>query len=343
MVLVGVAFFTLFERKLLGYIQIRKGPSKVGLIGIFQPFSDAVKLFTKEHISPSISNYLVFLLAPCFRLGLSLLLWVRIPSYFNLISFNKSVLFFLCGLGVGVYGLLAAGWRSNSKYSLIGCLRGVAQTVSYEVRLVLILFSPLIVTLGYEWRGFSVFQEDFWFIFIFPVARIIWLTSCLAETNRTPFDFAEGESELVSGYNTEYSGGGFALIILAEYARILFMSFLFRVVFMGGNSSFVVLVSFLALAFTFVWVRGTLPRFRYDKLMYLAWKCFLPFSISYLAWIAGVLSILFLRLKSVKRFELLWLAFKTRTLVRLNNLKLRFYLRFLESWELEWSTQNKSL
>jgi len=291
-VLVGVAFFTLFERKLLGYVQLRKGPNKVGVGGIIQPFSDAIKLFTKEHISPSISNYLAFLIAPCFSLGLSLLMWVRIPSFFNLISFNKSILFFLCGLGVGVYGLLAAGWRSNSKYSLIGCLRGVAQTVSYEVSLVLVLFTPLMVTLGYELRRFSFFQQDFLFIFVFPIAGLIWFISCLAETNRTPFDFAEGESELVSGYNTEYRRGGFALIMLAEYTRILFISFLFRVIFLGG-SSFMVLFSFLVLAFIFVWVRGTLPRFRYDKLMYLAWKCFLPFSISYLVWIAGVLGILF--------------------------------------------------
>ena len=328
MVLVGVAFFTLFERKLLGYIQLRKGPNKVGVVGILQPFSDAIKLFSKEHISPSVSNYLVFLLAPCFSLGLSLLIWVRIPSVFNLISFNKSVLFFLCGLGVGVYGLLAAGWSSNSKYSLIGCLRGVAQTVSYEVSLVLVLFTPLLVTLGYEWGGFAAFQEDFWFIFIFPIARLVWFISCLAETNRTPFDFAEGESELVSGYNTEYRRGGFALIILAEYTRILIMSFLFRVIFMGGNSSLSILFCFMTLAFIFVWVRGTLPRFRYDKLIYLAWKCFLPFSIFYLVWMAGVISILFLGFKSVKRFKLLWLAFKTRALIRLNNIKVKSYLMF---------------
>jgi len=296
-VLVGVAFFTLFERKLLGYIQLRKGPNKVGLGGILQPFSDAIKLFSKEHVSPSTSNYSAFLIAPCFSLGLSLLIWLRIPSFFNLLSFNKSVLFFLCGLGVGVYGLLAAGWRSNSKYSLIGCLRGVAQTVSYEVRLVLILFTPLVVTVGYELGSFSSFQENLWFIFIFPAAGLIWFISCLAETNRTPFDFAEGESELVSGYNTEYRSGGFALIILAEYTRILFISFLFSVIFLGGDCSFFVLVSFGVIAFIFVWVRGTLPRFRYDKLIYLAWKFFLPFSISYLVLIAGLLSMLFLGFK----------------------------------------------
>nr|YP_009353717.1 NADH dehydrogenase subunit 1 [Daphnia galeata]WBR65262.1 NADH dehydrogenase subunit 1 [Daphnia galeata]BAX01982.1 NADH dehydrogenase subunit 1 [Daphnia galeata]BAX01995.1 NADH dehydrogenase subunit 1 [Daphnia galeata]BAX02021.1 NADH dehydrogenase subunit 1 [Daphnia galeata]BAX02034.1 NADH dehydrogenase subunit 1 [Daphnia galeata] len=290
-VLVGVAFFTLFERKLLGYIQLRKGPNKVGLGGILQPFSDAVKLFSKEHVPPSLSNYVPYLGAPSFSLGLSLLVWVCVPSSFNLISFNKSVVFFLCCVGMGVYGLLAAGWSSNSKYSLFGALRGVAQTISYEVSLVLVLLTPLILTLGYEWGSFFIFQEGEWFLILFPLSALIWLVSCLAETNRTPFDFAEGESELVSGYNTEYSSGGFALIMLAEYASILLMSFLFGVIFMGGGSTEYFIFIFLVVAFTFVWVRGTLPRFRYDKLMFLAWKCFLPFSLSYLILVGGLLGV----------------------------------------------------
>ena len=302
-VLVGVAFFTLFERKLLGYIQLRKGPNKVGLIGVLQPFADAIKLFSKEHIPPSFSNYLPYLRAPIFSLGLSLLVWISIPSFFNMVSFNKSVLFFLCCVGIGVYGLLAAGWSSNSKYSLIGALRGVAQTISYEVSLVLILIGPLIVTLTYEWSVFFSYQEGGWFLFIFPVRGLVWLVSCLAETNRTPFDFAEGESELVSGYNTEYISGGFALIILAEYTSILLISFLFAILFLGGGSSPVFIMSFLITAFTFVWVRGTLPRFRYDKLISLAWKCFLPFSLSFLLFVGGVVSLIIYRYtKNIKRF-----------------------------------------
>lgn len=288
-VLVGVAFFTLFERKLLGYIQLRKGPNKVGLIGVFQPFSDAIKLFTKEHMAPSYSNYIPFLVSPVVSLGLSLLVWLTIPSLWNVISFNTSVLFFLCCVGLGVYGLLAAGWSSNSKYSLFGALRGVAQTISYEVSLVLILMIPLLVIMSYDLAGFYSFQNQLWFIFLFPSAGMVWFVSCLAETNRTPFDFAEGESELVSGYNTEYRRGGFALIILAEYTSILFISFLFVTIFCGAFSSFLSVFIVLSVAFLFVWVRGTLPRFRYDKLIYLAWKSFLPFSLVFLLFLGGVL------------------------------------------------------
>lgn len=292
-VLVGVAFFTLFERKLLGYIQLRKGPNKVGLVGILQPFADAIKLFSKEHLPPSYSNYLPFLIAPCLSLGLALLVWTRTPSDFNLLSFGISVLFFLCCIRLGVYSLLAAGWSSNSKYSLFGALRGVAQTISYEVSLVLILLTPLLVILGYELSLFSYFQSKIWFILLFPFNSIIWLISCLAETNRTPFDFAEGESELVSGYNTEYRRGGFALIILGEYTRILFISFLFVLIFLGGRTGFRFIFKLIILAFIFVWVRGTLPRFRYDKLIYLAWKSFLPFSLIYLIFMGGILILLF--------------------------------------------------
>lgn len=291
-VLVGVAFFTLFERKLLGYIQLRKGPNKVGFIGLLQPFADAIKLFTKEHVKPIYANYLPFVISPIVGLTLSLLRWLSLPSKFNLVSFDLRVLFFLCVVRIGVYRLLAAGWRSNSKYSLFGALRGVAQTISYEVRLVLILLVPVLLRVSYDWIELQSFQKGFWFIFIFPLRGIVWFISCLAETNRTPFDFAEGESELVSGYNTEYRRGGFALIILAEYTRILFMSLLIVVIFFGGILINYSLFIFIFIAFLFVWVRGTLPRFRYDKLIYLAWKSFLPFSLVYLIFIGGLISFL---------------------------------------------------
>nr|UBK11852.1 NADH dehydrogenase subunit 1 [Ovalona pulchella] len=287
-VLVGVAFFTLFERKLLGYIQLRKGPNKVGFMGILQPFSDAIKLFTKEHVGPYYANYFPFLLAPVIGFALALLGWMSLPSAFNFLSFDLSVLFFLCCVGLGVYLLLAAGWSSNSKYSLLGALRGVAQTISYEVSLVLLLLSPLILSLGYEWMSLSFWQQWFWFIWILPVSWLCVFISCLAETNRTPFDFAEGESELVSGYNTEYNSGGFALLMLAEYTSILFMSFLLVILYMGGDTMFS-FISFLFMAFLFVWVRGTLPRFRYDKLMNLAWTVLLPFSLFVLFFVSSLL------------------------------------------------------
>ena len=286
-VLVGVAFFTLFERKLLGYIQLRKGPNKVGLGGILQPFSDAIKLFSKEHVQPFLSNYVAFIVAPLIGLILALFLWFSVPFYFNLISFEFSAVFFLTIIRLNVYSLLAAGWRSNRKYSLLGALRGVAQTISYEISLVLILLSPLVVSGSFEWAALLEYQKDLIFIIIFPFRAFIWFVSCLAETNRTPFDFAEGERELVSGYNTEYSRGGFALVILAEYTRILIISLLFVWLFLGKLSYF--FLNFIAVSSVFVWVRGTLPRFRYDKLIYLAWKSFLPFSLIFLAAVVSLL------------------------------------------------------
>lgn len=282
-VLIGVAFVTLLERKILGYIQIRKGPNKVGYIGILQPFSDAVKLFTKEQIIPTISNFLVYYLCPVFSLFISLLVWSVLPYETGLIRFNLRILFFLCCLSVGVYSTIVAGWSSNCKYSLLGSLRAVAQTISYEVRLALILLSFVILIGGFNLELFNKYQNYFWFVVIrFPL-RMVWFRSCLAETNRTPFDFSEGESELVSGFNTEYGAGGFALIFIAEYASILFMRVLF-VIFFLGRGPFRVMFYFksVIVAFGFVWVRGTLPRLRYDKLIYLAWKSYLPVSINYL-------------------------------------------------------------
>lgn len=288
-VLVGVAFLTLLERKLLGYIQIRKGPNKVGLIGILQPFSDAIKLFTKEQIYPNYSNYLSYYFSPVIRFLLSLIIWLVIPYYFNLIRFNMGILFFLCCTRLGVYTVIIAGWSSNSRYSLLGGLRAVAQTISYEVRLALILLSRIIIVIDFNILIFNKYQNLIWFIFIIYPLRLCWISSRLAETNRTPFDFAEGERELVSGFNIEYRRGGFALIFLAEYSRILFISILIVLIYLGGYR--IRLFFYLKLrlvSFLFIWVRGTLPRYRYDKLMYLAWKVYLPISLNFLLLYIGI-------------------------------------------------------
>nr|YP_010046659.1 NADH dehydrogenase subunit 1 [Aedes rubrithorax]QPJ78590.1 NADH dehydrogenase subunit 1 [Aedes rubrithorax] len=297
-VMVGVAFLTLLERKVLGYIQIRKGPNKVGFMGLLQPFSDAVKLFTKEQTYPLLSNYIFYYFSPIFSLFLSLLIWMCLPYLIKLYSFNLGVLFFLCITSLSVYTVMVAGWSSNSNYALLGGLRAVAQTISYEVSLVLILLSFIFLIGNYNFLSFYLYQKYMWFIvFCFPLA-LVWFASCLAETNRTPFDFAEGESELVSGFNVEYSSGGFALIFLAEYSSILFMSMLFSVIFLGSDVySIMFFLKLTIISFMFIWVRGTLPRFRYDKLMYLAWKSFLPMSLNYLFFFIGlkifILSLLF--------------------------------------------------
>nr|YP_009002501.2 NADH dehydrogenase subunit 1 [Chaceon granulatus] len=293
-VLVAVAFVTLLERKILGYIQIRKGPNKVGYMGILQPFSDAVKLFSKEQTLPILSNFLAYYLSPVFSLFLSLLAWVVMPYELGLISFNMSILVFFCCLSLGVYSVMVAGWASNCKYSMLGSLRAVAQTISYEVSLALILLSFIVLVGGFSLELFMKYQTFIWFFFISLPLSLIWFSSCLAETNRTPFDFAEGESELVSGFNTEYSSGGFALIFMAEYSSILFMSVLFVIIFLGSSPCSVLFyLKSMMIAFVFVWVRGTLPRLRYDKLMYLAWKSFLPVSINYLVFFIGLKALCF--------------------------------------------------
>nr|YP_009522707.1 NADH dehydrogenase subunit 1 [Caridina indistincta A]AXQ36846.1 NADH dehydrogenase subunit 1 [Caridina indistincta A] len=288
-ILVAVAFLTLLERKVLGYIQIRKGPNVVGYGGLLQPFADAVKLFTKEQAFPTLSNFIPYYLSPVFSLFVALLVWAVLPYSVGLVSFKMSVLFFLCCTSLGVYTTMGAGWASNSKYSLLGCLRAVAQTISYEVSLALILLSLLLLVGGVDLSLFIDFQRYLDFIILtFPLA-LVWFASCLAETNRTPFDFAEGESELVSGFNTEYSAGGFALIFMAEYASILFMSALFSIIFLGSDLMggwFYFKTMFIG--FCFIWVRGTLPRFRYDKLMYLAWKSFLPVALNYIIFFFGM-------------------------------------------------------
>nr|QTJ29943.1 NADH dehydrogenase subunit 1 [Graphium mullah chungianus] len=288
--LIGVAFLTLLERKVLGYIQIRKGPNKLGFMGILQPFSDAIKLFTKEQIFPNYSNYMSYYFSPVVGFILSLMIWMLIPYYFNMISFNLGILFFLCCTSLGVYTIMVSGWSSNSNYSLLGGLRAVAQTISYEVSLALIMLSSIIMIMDFNLMNLKVYQQMIWFIFFMIPLGLCFFSSLLAETNRTPFDFAEGESELVSGFNIEYSSGGFALIFLAEYASILFMSMLFVLLYMGGYSlSLGFYLKLTIISFLFIWVRGTLPRYRYDKLMYLSWKSYLPVSLNFLLFFAGLM------------------------------------------------------
>nr|ALO77569.1 NADH deshydrogenase subunit 1 [Lamiinae sp. GENSP02] len=282
-VLVGVAFLTLLERKVLGYIHFRKGPNKVGIMGLVQPFSDAIKLFTKEQTYPFMSNFNLYYFSPVLNLFLALVLWLCVPIITVNFSFSLSLLFFLSISSLGVYTVMLAGWSSNSNYSLLGSLRAVAQTISYEVSLALILMSFLFLIISLNIYDFMKYQKFVWMLFLMMPLCFMWLVSSLAETNRTPFDFAEGESELVSGFNVEYSSGSFAMIFLAEYTSILFMSFMCSIIFLGANILswfFFLKVNFMI--FMWLWVRGTLPRFRYDKLMYLAWKSYLPVSLNFL-------------------------------------------------------------
>nr|YP_010258375.1 NADH dehydrogenase subunit 1 [Physoderes impexa]AGO28090.1 NADH dehydrogenase subunit 1 [Physoderes impexa] len=292
-VLISVAFTTLLERRVLGYVQLRKGPNKVGFMGVLQPFSDGVKLFFKEQTYPYLSNFFIYYMVPVFMLALSFVLWVLFPFLINIYNFNFGILFFLCCTGMGVYGVLLSGWSSNSNYALLGSLRSVAQTISYEVSMALIIICFIIFLYSFNFMDFYKYQGYCWFLmFSFPLF-FCWFSSCLAETNRSPFDFAEGESELVSGFNVEYSGGGFAFIFLSEYMNIIFMSLMSCIIFLGCNLSslgFFIKISFLV--FMFIWVRGTLPRYRYDKLMYLTWKLFLPLSLSYLMFFSGVIMII---------------------------------------------------
>uniref|UniRef100_UPI00300271B9 NADH dehydrogenase subunit 1 n=1 Tax=Arria pura TaxID=2908859 RepID=UPI00300271B9 len=282
-VMMGVAFFTLLERKVLGYIHLRKGPNSVGFLGILQPFSDAIKLFCKEHMYPLISNYLLYYMCPVFSLFLSLILWMLMPYMSGMLTFNLGLLFFLSCISMGVYTIMLSGWSSNSNFALLGSLRSVAQTISYEVSLALVLLSFVFLVSSYSLLDFYYYQVGMWFMFFCLPLCMMWFVSCLAETNRSPLDFAEGESELVSGFNVEYGSGSFALIFLGEYSSILFMSMMMCIIFLGSNLDMLFFyLKLIIIAFMYIWVRGTLPRYRYDKLMYLAWSSFLPLSLNFL-------------------------------------------------------------
>nr|YP_010890364.1 NADH dehydrogenase subunit 1 [Stenothyra glabra]USN91682.1 NADH dehydrogenase subunit 1 [Stenothyra glabra] len=287
-ILLAVAFFTLLERKGLSYMQIRKGPNKVGVAGLPQPLADAAKLLTKEIAKPTMANYSPYFLAPIFSFILALLLWQLYPSLYTVSYFKWGILFFLCVSSLNVYGTLLAGWASNSKYALLGSLRAIAQTISYEVSMALVLLFPLFLVATFSFIELNEMQEVIWLGFLMLPVAFMWFATCVAETNRAPFDFAEGESELVSGFNIEYGSAGFALIFLAEYANILVMSLFSAVLFFGGSSFFIgfsdiiFMLKVLFFAFLFIWVRASYPRFRYDLLMSLTWKSFLPAALSFL-------------------------------------------------------------
>nr|QNV11929.1 NADH dehydrogenase subunit 1 [Planorbarius corneus] len=275
-VLIAVAFYTLYERKILGYIQIRKGPKTVGFWGILQPFADAVKLFMNEMIIPLSSNKILFWAAPVLGFMLALFLWILYPSNFSMKFISFGLLLFFCISSINVYCILLAGWTSNSKYAFLGALRATAQTISYEVSMLFILIVPVFIMLEFNMdKAMMSFPMAFLF---FPVL-MIWFTTTLAETNRAPFDFAEGESELVSGFNVEYGGGLFALLFLAEYANIIFMSMMSMVWYFSSLNFLVLVFGVLLFSTMFLFTRGAYPRHRYDLLMMLCWKSFLPFSI----------------------------------------------------------------
>nr|AVY52072.1 NADH dehydrogenase subunit 1 [Oreolalax rhodostigmatus] len=290
-ILLAVAFLTLLERKVLGYMQLRKGPNIVGPMGLLQPLADGVKLFIKEPVRPTTSSHTMFLLAPIMALTLALIIWMPIPMPFSLSDLNLGVLFILTISSLAVYSILASGWASNSKYALIGALRAVAQTISYEVSLGLILLCLVILTGGFSLYNFNISQEHIWLIFPGWPLAFMWFSSSLAETNRAPFDLTEGESELVSGFNVEYAAGPFALFFLAEYANIMMMNTLSTILFLGSShsnfpelSTASLMMKAALLTFVFIWVRASYPRFRYDQLMHLMWKNFLPLTLALTLW-----------------------------------------------------------
>nr|YP_010180286.1 NADH dehydrogenase subunit 1 [Haemadipsa crenata]QVD39089.1 NADH dehydrogenase subunit 1 [Haemadipsa crenata] len=280
MALMAMAFYTLLERKLLGYMQTRKGPNKVMYIGIPQPLADAMKLFLKEQVYPFLSNKFYFVMSPIFSLTLALMLWSIYPSKNMSFWFIFSVLFFLCVSSMNVYPTFMSGWSSNSKYALLGALRGVAQTISYEISMALILINIMLLYMSMD-LTMNMYMNYTPFLLLLLPLFILWVITMLAETNRAPFDFAEGESELVSGFNIEYGSSMFAMIFMAEYSVILFMSMLISLFFCNLSFSYnISLVVFTMLfATVFIWVRASFPRMRYDLLMMLTWKAFLPFSL----------------------------------------------------------------
>ena len=291
-VLIGVAYFTLAERKILGSIQRRKGPDVVGFLGILQPLADGLKLFIKETIIPSNANTFLFILAPLITFILSLLTWGVLPvgSYMVLSDFSLGILYIFAVSSLEVYGVILAGWSSNSRYAFLGSLRTVAQMISYEISIGFIVVSLVILSGSANLITIVNNQENIWYcVPLFPMF-LMFLISMLAETNRHPFDLPEAESELVSGYNVEYSGMSFALFFLGEYASMLLMSCISVIFFCGGwfffinfkfLEPFIFGLKSIFFVFFFVWARAALPRYRYDQLMRLGWKVFCPFTLAW--------------------------------------------------------------
>ena len=292
--MIFIAYLTFFERKVIGAIQLRKGPNVVGPFGLLQPFADGIKLLTKETIFPEKSNKLIFVLSPIITFTLALLAWAVIPIDYKLVlaDINVGIMYIFAISSLGVYGIIMAGWSSNSRYAFLGSLRSAAQMISYEVSIGLIIISILLTARSLNLTDIVLAQKDLWyFIPHFPMF-IIFFISTLAETNRAPFDLPEAESELVAGYNVEYSSMSFGLFFLGEYGNMILMSSMTTILFIGGwlppfdSELFSIIPGFLwflvkvcLLLFVFLWVRATLPRYRYDQLMTLGWKLFLPLSL----------------------------------------------------------------
>lgn len=284
-VLISVAFFTLFERKCLSAFQRRKGPMTSGFFGLLQPFADVLKLILKESLIPVRSDFFIYIYAPLHTLVLACFLWLIIPfnGSYSFLDFEYSLLYLFALSSLGIYGIIFSGWASNSKYAFLGGLRSAAQMISYEVSLGLIFLSIIFCTDSLNLTDIMYIQDNFWLVWALLPIFFIFLVSMLAETNRSPFDLPEAEAELVSGYNVEYASMNFALFFVAEYANMLYLSVLCVSFFFGGFVFsgvtvsliwFIVKISFFI--FFFIWVRGALPRLRYDQLMFLGWKVLLP-------------------------------------------------------------------
>jgi NADH-quinone oxidoreductase subunit H len=303
-VLIGVAYLTYVERKVIGAMQLRRGPNVVGPFGLLQPMADGLKLFLKETIVPSGANPVVFLLAPMVTFILALFAWSVIPFDQGMVlaNINVGILFLFAVSSLGVYGILMAGWASNSKYAFLGALRSAAQMVSYEISMGFVIVTVLMCVGSLNLTDIVMAQKNVWFIIpLFPMA-VIFLISILAETNRHPFDLPEAEAELVAGFNVEYSAMAFALFFLGEYANMILMSALMAILFLGGwlppldiaplnliPGPLWLAAKIAFVLFIFLWVRASFPRYRYDQLMRLGWKVFLPISLAAVIIVAGVL------------------------------------------------------